>query len=259
MQRHRVKMIVIMFTILFSVLSMGTAWAWTYYVQQGDSLYFIGQRFGTSSQELKGTNGLKSTMIYPGQKLEIPEKAQTASSNTYTVKAGDSLSSIAMKFGVKYSQIRSANNLTSDLILVGQQLLIPTGTNTSASRTNLSRSSYDRDQVMLLAKLIYGEARGESYQGQLAIAAVTLNRVDSPLFPNTLRGVIFEPWAFTAVHDGQFYMEPNSTAIKAATDALNGSDPTNGALYYWNPATATNTWVWTRQITGKIGQHLFAI
>ncbi|MGI6358723.1 MAG: spore cortex-lytic enzyme [Bacillota bacterium] len=109
----------------------------------------------------------------------------------------------------------------------------------------------------LLAKIIYGEARGEPLEGQVAIAAVVLNRVRSPLFPNTISGVIFEPRAFTAVADGQFYLQPDQTAYKAAQLALDGWDPTYGALYYFNPATATSPWIWSRPYIMTIGRHRF--
>jgi len=111
----------------------------------------------------------------------------------------------------------------------------------------------------LLARAINGEARGEPYEGQVAVGAVILNRVESPDFPNTVAGVIYQPGAFTAVSDGQINVpiDPNSTVVKAARDALNGWDPTGGSLYYWNPATATSKWIWSRQIIKTIGKHNF--
>jgi len=119
---------------------------------------------------------------------------------------------------------------------------------------NTSASS----DLYLLAKCIYAEARGEPYVGQVAVGAVILNRVRSASFPNTISGVIYQPWAFTAVNDGQINLEPNSTAYQAARDALNGWDPTYGSIYYYNPATATSAWIWSREITVVIGKHNFA-
>jgi spore germination cell wall hydrolase CwlJ-like protein len=116
----------------------------------------------------------------------------------------------------------------------------------------------DRD-LNLLAHLVYGEARGEPFEGQVAVAAVVLNRVQHPDFPETIEKVIFEPWAFTCVHDGQFKLIPNETAYRAAKEALKGRDPSKGAIYYFNPKTATSSWIWTRKVTGKIGSHLFAV
>lgn len=111
----------------------------------------------------------------------------------------------------------------------------------------------------LLARAINGEARGEPYEGQVAVAAVIINRTRDPKFPKTIAGVIYQPGAFTAVSDGQINVpiSSGSTVLKAARDALNGWDPTNGCLYYWNPATATSKWIWSRQVVKKIGKHNF--
>ena len=113
--------------------------------------------------------------------------------------------------------------------------------------------------VQLLARAINGEARGETYEGQVAVGAVILNRVAHSSFPNTIAGVIYQPGAFTAVSDGQINVaiEESSTVVKAARDALNGWDPTEGAIYYFNPDTATNKWIWSRPMTVTIGKHRF--
>lgn len=124
------------------------------------------------------------------------------------------------------------------------------------SSTNNTGSTNSND-VNLLARVIYGEARGEIYTGQVAVGAVVLNRVKSSSFPNTIAGVIYQSGAFDAVSDGQINMTPSSTAKKAAQDALNGWDPTYGAIYYFNPKTATNKWIWSRPITVTIGNHRF--
>lgn len=123
----------------------------------------------------------------------------------------------------------------------------------------VAASTYQESEVRILARLVSGEARGEPYVGQVAVAAVVLNRVKSPAFPNTISGVIFQTGAFDAVWDGQFDMEPTENSIRAARDALNGWDPTGGCLYYYNPSTATNSWIWTRQVQLTIGKHAFAI
>ena len=113
--------------------------------------------------------------------------------------------------------------------------------------------------VQLLARAINGEARGEPYEGQVAVGAVILNRVKASNFPNTISGVIYQPGAFTAVADGQINvaLEDESTVVKAARDALNGWDPTGGAIYYFNPDTATNKWIWSRPHIKTIGKHRF--
>lgn len=117
------------------------------------------------------------------------------------------------------------------------------------------------NDVQLLARAVNGEARGEPYEGQVAVAAVILNRVRHSSFPNTIAGVIYQPGAFTAVADGQINVAiaQNSTVYKACQDAMNGWDPTGGAIYYYNPATATNKWIWSRQVIKTIGKHRFAI
>ena len=120
-------------------------------------------------------------------------------------------------------------------------------------------NSGNTSDVQLLARAINGEARGESYEGQVAIGAVILNRVEDSRFPNTIAGVIYQSGAFTAVSDGQINtaIKQGSTVLKAAQDALNGWDPTDGAVYYFNPATATNKWIWSRPLIKTIGKHRF--
>lgn len=116
---------------------------------------------------------------------------------------------------------------------------------------------FSQNDIQLMANAVYGESRGEPYTGQVAVAAVILNRVQSATFPNTVSGVIFEPGAFTAVADGQIWLTPNEKAKKAVLDAMNGWDPTGNALYYFNPDTATSAWIWGRPQIKRIGKHIF--
>lgn len=116
----------------------------------------------------------------------------------------------------------------------------------------------DEKEMKLLARAVYSEARGESFEGQVAVAAVILNRLESPDFPNTISGVIFQPMAFTAVYDGQFWLEPNEAAYRAVEKALEGEDPSDGAIFYYNPVKATSSWIYTRTVIKRIGAHLFA-
>ncbi|GIP14615.1 spore cortex-lytic enzyme [Paenibacillus montaniterrae] len=129
------------------------------------------------------------------------------------------------------------------------------GSGGSASQSNLR--GFTENDIQLMANAVYGEARGEPYEGQVAVAAVILNRVKHPDFPDTVYGVIFQPRAFTAVDDGQIYLSPNETAKRAVRDAINGWDPTYGCIYYFNPNTATSAWIWTRQQILTIGKHIF--
>lgn len=155
------------------------------------------------------------------------------------------------------------DNSTSNAILNFQKEnnLKETGSidNSTATALGVSESEQANNDLYLLAKLIYSEARGEIYTGQVAVGAVVLNRVADAGFPNTLQGVIYQPWAFTALHDGQFGLEPNATAYQAAQDALNGWDPSYGSLYYYNPSTATSSWIFSRTTVVVIGNHVFAI
>lgn len=129
---------------------------------------------------------------------------------------------------------------------------------TLTGKSSLSKNNVSSANLDLLAKCVYAEARGEPYTGQVAIAAVVLNRVKSSSFPNTVSGVIYQKNAFTCVSDGQINLTPNASAYSAAKDALNGWDRTNGCLYYYNPATATSKWIWSLKVELKIGKHSFA-
>ena len=123
----------------------------------------------------------------------------------------------------------------------------------------ITATLYRESELSILARLVSGEARGEPYIGQVAVAAVVLKRVRSDEFPDTVSAVIFHPGAFDAVWDGQFDMTPTDSALRAARDAMNGWDPTGGCTYYYNPATATNAWIYTRDVQLTIGRHAFAV
>ena len=152
-------------------------------------------------------------------------------------------------------KFQQKNGLTVDGI-AGPKTLAAMGISSSSSGSSGSSSSNSSD-INLLSHLIYGEARGEPYTGQVAVGAVILNRVKSSSFPNTIAGVIYQSGAFTAVSDGQINLSPDSTSKKAAQDAMNGWDPSYGAIYYFNPNTATNKWIWSRPMTITIGKHRF--
>lgn len=144
---------------------------------------------------------------------------------------------------------QAKNGLTADGV-AGTKTLEALGISTKKTTAN--------NNVNLLARAISGEARGEPYEGQVAVGAVILNRVNSSKFPNTLAGVIYQSGAFDSVKDGQINMEPTSTALKAAQDALSGWDPTGGCIYFFNPSTSTSKWIWSRPIVRTIGKHCFA-
>ncbi len=227
-----------------------------YYVKAGDTLYKLAEKHNTSVKEIRELNQLNSDYLYVGQTLTIPVK-NVQSQITHYVKAGDTLYKIASRYGTTVQSIRASNNLNSDYLYVGQRLHINLDTQRGGYQGK--RYSVTEEELELLARAVYSEARGEVYEGQVAVAAVILNRIFHPLFPDSIRGVIFQPWQFTAVHDGQFWLQPNQRAYQAARDALDGWDPTGGAIYYYNPRTATSSWVFYRQVIVKIGQHYFAI
>lgn len=165
-------------------------------------------------------------------------------------------------------RFQKKNGLTADGIC-GRATYVALGMNDSVNALdkgnqgsqsgNKGNSSDTNSDLYLLAKCIYAEARGESYTGQVAVGAVILNRVKSSAFPNTVAGVIYQKGAFTAVSDGQINLEPDKTAMNAASDALNGWDPTYGCIYYYNPAVATSSWIFGRKTVTTIGKHVFAV
>ena len=154
------------------------------------------------------------------------------------------------------------NGLTADGV-VGKATYAALGMNDSYNvldkESNAQSSDYSRNDLYLLAKVIHAEARGEIYTGKVAVGAVVLNRVKDSGFPNTIAGVIYQKGAFTAVSDGQINLEPDESAMSAARDALNGWDPTYGCLYYYNPAKATSSCIFSRETVTTIGRHVFAI
>lgn len=227
----RKKVGIISFVIIFAIMSMGTLTVFaTSYI--GTNISIVEAALTTSQTKTVQTK-LKRWGYYTGNVDGI--------FGTLTRKA------------VRYFQ--SKNGLAVDGI-VGPKTAAAMGITLASSQDNSSVSSND---LYLLAKCVYAEARGESYTGQVAVAAVILNRVKSADFPNTIAGVIYQPWAFTAVNDGQINLEPNQTAYNAARDALNGWDPTYGALYYYNAKTATNKWIYSKTTTVTIGNHVFAV
>lgn len=150
-------------------------------------------------------------------------------------------------------KFQKKNNLKVDGI-VGDETLKALGINSSK---NTGQSSGNNSDLNLLSRLVYGEARGEPYQGMVAVAATVLNRVSDSRFPNSISGVIYQSGAYTCVADGQINLTPNEQSKKAAQDAINGWDPTYGCIYYFNPSTATSKWIWSRPQVLTIGRHIF--
>ena len=175
----------------------------------------------------------------------------------YYTGSVDGIYGAKTKAAVQYFQRK--NGLTADGI-VGSATAKAMGislSGTTSTATTTSSGSLSNSDLYLLSCCIYGEARGESYTGKVAVAAVILNRVKSSAFPNSISGVIYQAGAFTCVSDGQINLGTNDECTRAAQDAMNGWDPTGGAIYYFNPATATSKWIWSRPQLVTIGKHIF--
>ncbi|MDR0935878.1 MAG: spore cortex-lytic enzyme [Oscillospiraceae bacterium] len=189
-----------------------------------------------------------------GSSGEVVRQIQTKLKNWgYYSGTVDGIYGSATVAAVKKFQTK--NKLTADGV-VGTATLNALGIS-GGTATTTSSSSSNSTQVNLLARLISAEARGEPYDGQVAVGAVVLNRVKHPSFPSTMSGVIYQSGAFSCLDDGQFNEPVADSAYKAARDALNGQDPSGGAIYYFNPATATSKWIWSRPLLIVIGKHRF--
>ncbi len=200
----------------------------------------------------------------------LPNQATAASADggfLYTVRSGDSLWKLSQRFGTTITSLRQANHRWNDYLYVGEILWVPTTRTTNASAATVSTAkttgwsggsvAASNDDVMLLARLINAEARGESYEGQVAVGAVVLNRVRSSQFPNTISGVIYDPGQFEPASNGQLWLQPSQTALQAARDALAGWDPTGGALFFFNPAKSWSSFLWSHPVLRIIGDHYF--
>jgi LysM repeat protein len=300
------------------MFSAGVAQGQVYYVQPGDSLYSIAARYGVSSSVLQQSNGLGSNQIYPGQALNIATQgANSAAGFSYTVLPGDSLFLLAQRFGVSIDSIKSSNNLSSNYLWAGKQLIIPgakvrpsssntsyqvqagdslfliaqhygisvdmlraannlsanatiypsqtltipkviTSSSSSSSSSGLQLSQSDLD---LLARLVTAESGGESFEGQVAVAATILNRLRDPLYPKTISGIIYQVdngrYQYSPVLDGRINGTASASAYRAVQLACSGWDPSNGANGFYNPAKTSNQWVGSQPVTVTIGNHIF--
>ena len=227
-----IKIVAFCLILVFSVTALGQNQQ--YYVSTAQSL-----KIGDKGQEVKDMQQeLKNWGYYEGKVDGIFD------SNTFA-----SVLRYQRTYGLNANGIADENTL----LTMGLGHIVETGQAYAATK--------QASNEQLLARAINGEARGEPFEGQVAVGAVILNRVKNSKFPKTIAGVIYQPGAFTAVADGQIDVpiDPKSTVVKAARDALAGWDPTGGCLYYWNPATATSKWIWSRKVQLKIGKHWFGI
>ncbi|MFW6308616.1 MAG: LysM peptidoglycan-binding domain-containing protein [bacterium] len=235
-----------------------------YVVRAGDSLYKIARKLGTTVEIIRQNNDLTEGYIYPGQKLSIPKdnKEDDYKGNQadftipYVTQPRETVNSIARNFSLDARDIRKINNLSNNYLDSYQEIMLPFSISDEIRDLEIPVSEQELD---LLAHTVYSEARGEPFKGQVAVAAVVLNRVLNEYFPNNIEEVIFQPWQFSSVHDGQFWLEPNQQSYVAVKAALEGWDPTKRAIYFYNPQTSESEWVFYRNIVIKIGQHYFAV
>ena len=202
------------------------------------AIFLIGICYGVFAVSRRGSSGSEVRQIQ--EKLKRWGYYNGSIDGVYGSRTEEAVKSFQRK-----------NGLTADGI-AGRKTLNAIGIYSSSS----SGGSSSND-LSLLSKVVYSESRGEPYTGQVAVASIVLNRVKSSSFPNTVAGVVYQRGAFDAVSDGQINLTPDSTARKAAQDAMNGWDPTYGCIYYFNPATATSKWIWSRPQVVRIGKHIF--
>jgi N-acetylmuramoyl-L-alanine amidase len=200
------------------------------------------------------SNAFAASIYYGSDSASVKQVQQKLKNWGYYDGAVDGIFGIKTEKAVRWFQ--SKNGLTVDG-KCGKETLTAMGLTDLISKSTSSGGTNYSDDVYLLARCIYGEGRGEPYTGQVAIAAVILNRVEDSGFPNSISGVIYQKGAFDAVSDGQINLTPNQSALNAAKDAMNGWDPSGGAIYYYNPETATNKWIRSRPIIVTIGKHVF--
>lgn len=252
------KLKALILTLSLSILSAQSVHAASYTVTPGDSLYTIGNLFNTDATTIMQNNNLGSSTIYPGQILSI-------SCKTYAVQAGDSLYLISQKFGVSLSSLRQANNKWDNLIYPGQALNIPTTESNSNQVSTPAVAapviSYTASDVDLLARLINAEAQGAPYSAKVAVGAVVLNRLQDSRFPKSISSVIYQKdggyYQFSPVLNGWIDKPASEESLKAAYESLNGSDPTNGALYYFDDSTK-NSWLWSKTVALRVANMVFS-
>ncbi len=217
---------------IFAVLLIGIIASIFYAINLNQVSYAL-SKYGSSGSEVRTIQEkLKRWGYYSGNVDGI-----------YGTKTVTAVKSFQRKNGLKVDGI------------AGEKTLAKMGMTSSKNTSNSSNTT--SSDTNLLSRIIYAEARGEPYSGQVAVGAVVLNRVASSSYPNTISGVIYQSGAFDAVRDGQINMKPDSTAISAAKDAINGWDPSYGCTFYFNPATATSKWIWSKTQVVKIGKHIF--
>lgn len=253
MRFHKKVTMLIAAAVISATLFSSTALASNYTIEAKDTLYTISRMFNTNVNKLMTDNNLSSTMIYPGQVLNVPGQ-------TYTVKHGDTMYLIAQRLNIPFNTLRKANNQWGNLIYPGQLLVLPGTPSVNTSNSTSMIIPYNNAEVNLLARLIAAEARGESYDAMVAVGGVVVNRVKSTEWPNSISAVINHVSGgyhqFTPVKNGEINKAPTDDSLKAAWAALYGKDPSNGALFFFDDSS-TNQWLWSKKMTARIGAMVF--
>ncbi|MBS3872002.1 MAG: cell wall hydrolase [Firmicutes bacterium] len=175
----------------------------------------------------------------------------------YTVVRGDTLTSIARRKGTTVAELKAANKLESDFLVAGRRIIIPGASTSAVTTPSRSRLAITREERSTLARLVHAEAQGESFLGKVAVAAVVLNRVDDARFPDTIQQVLYQPFQFEPVLNRWIYKPAGEAAYRAVDAALAGQDPSQGAVFFYNPQKAPHTWMATRPVILRIGNHVF--
>jgi LysM repeat protein len=221
-----------------------------YTVTKNNSLYSISKLFNTSINTLRQSNNFDEDSLTPGDVIYVP-------AHVYKVKSGDTMYKIATKYEIPVSNLKKANSKTGNSIVPGEKLIIPGVKPNKKSDTVISYSS---GEVDLLARLIEAEASGESLRAKIAVGAVVVNRVQSGDWASTIKGVINQKFGkyyqFTPVKNGMINNKPSSTSKKAAWTALFGSDPSNGAIFYFDQSSK-NQWLWSKTQTAQADHMVF--
>jgi N-acetylmuramoyl-L-alanine amidase len=181
----------------------------------------------------------------------------TANAATITIKEGDTLWDLGNQYNIPYQEIMIANNLSNSLIITGQELTIPEGRSEAVTVQQTAIADHSQSEIDILASLVQAEAKGESFEGKIAVAAVVLNRVDDSRFPNSIREVIYQRGQFSPVSNGSIYKQADSESYEAVHKAIEGYDPTRGAVFFYNPRMATSLWLNSKKTTTVIENHVF--